>query len=80
VLFQTTQAQYPEPEPVDVDLLPFSPPEPYTVPDWPEQVEISTTTMTWTNVDVAPDGSKIVFDYLGDLYEYGFDDGSSVMA
>ena len=32
------------------------------------QVEIDTTTGTWMNLDVSPDGSEIVFDLLGDLY------------
>ncbi len=32
------------------------------------QVEIDTTSGTWMNLDVSPDGREIVFDLLGDLY------------
>ena len=31
-------------------------------------IAIDTTETTWSNVDVSPDGSRIVFDMLGDLY------------
>ncbi|MEM1092692.1 MAG: amidohydrolase, partial [Pseudomonadota bacterium] len=31
-------------------------------------VTIDTREMTWTNLDVSPDGSTLVFDMLGDLY------------
>jgi len=31
-------------------------------------LSFDTDEATWTNVDVSPDGSKIVFDVLGDLY------------
>ena len=31
-------------------------------------ITINTTETTWTNLDVSPDGSTIVFDMLGDLY------------
>ena len=32
------------------------------------EIEIDTTEGTWTHVDVSPDGERIVFDLLGDLY------------
>ena len=32
-------------------------------------VSISTDQGTWLSLDVHPDGSKIIFDLLGDLYE-----------
>ncbi|MFQ5718607.1 MAG: amidohydrolase family protein [Acidobacteriota bacterium] len=31
-------------------------------------IDIDTTETTWTNLDVSPDGSTIVFDMLGDIY------------
>jgi Tol biopolymer transport system component len=31
-------------------------------------IPIDTTTGTWINLDVSPDGNEIVFDLLGDLY------------
>ncbi|MEM7707839.1 MAG: amidohydrolase family protein [Pseudomonadota bacterium] len=31
-------------------------------------VTIDTREMTWTNLDVSPDGSTLIFDMLGDLY------------
>ncbi len=31
-------------------------------------ITVDTTETTWSNVDVSPDGSSIVFDMLGDLY------------
>ena len=33
-----------------------------------QMVDINTTTGTWMNVDVSPDGQQIVFDLLGDIY------------
>jgi len=35
--------------------------------DW-RSVVIDTTETTWSNVDVSPDGSTIVFDMLGDIF------------
>ncbi|MEM7356251.1 MAG: amidohydrolase, partial [Acidobacteriota bacterium] len=35
--------------------------------DW-RTITIDTTETTWSNVDVSPDGERIVFDMLGDLY------------
>ncbi|MDP6446742.1 MAG: hypothetical protein QF805_23320, partial [Pirellulaceae bacterium] len=32
------------------------------------QQAIDTTEGTWMNLDVSPDGKRIVFDMLGDLY------------
>ncbi|MCA9684651.1 MAG: PD40 domain-containing protein, partial [Myxococcales bacterium] len=37
-------------------------------PGGKQQVAIDTTTGTWMNLDVSPDGTQIVFDLLGDLY------------
>ncbi|NMM49636.1 amidohydrolase family protein [Marinigracilibium pacificum] len=38
-------------------------------PDSPnKKISISTDEATWTNIDVSPDGSKIVFDVLGDIF------------
>lgn len=31
-------------------------------------INIDTQSLTWANLDVSPDGSKIVFDTLGDIY------------
>jgi Tol biopolymer transport system component/imidazolonepropionase-like amidohydrolase len=36
--------------------------------DRPRNVEISTSEGTWMSLDVSPDGSRIAFDLLGDLY------------
>ncbi|NVB41151.1 PD40 domain-containing protein [Pseudenhygromyxa sp. WMMC2535] len=33
-----------------------------------QEIAIDTTTGTWMNLDLSPDGSQIVFDLLGDLY------------
>jgi imidazolonepropionase-like amidohydrolase/Tol biopolymer transport system component len=33
-----------------------------------KEVSIDTTEVTWTSIDVSPDGREIVFDLLGDLY------------
>lgn len=42
--------------------------DPYT-DDWKiKEVPLQTTEGTWMNLDVSPDGSKIVFDLLGDIY------------
>ena len=42
--------------------------DPYTE-DWPiKEVPLKTDEGTWMNLDVSPDGSRIVFDLLGDLY------------
>lgn len=41
---------------------------PYTS-DWNiKKVALNTNEGTWMNLDVSPDGSKIVFDLLGDIY------------
>ena len=41
---------------------------PYTA-DWNiKEVPLKTDEGTWMNLDVSPDGSKIVFDLLGDIY------------
>jgi imidazolonepropionase-like amidohydrolase/Tol biopolymer transport system component len=37
-------------------------------PGTEDEVAIDTTTGTWMNLDVSPDGQTIVFDLLGDLY------------
>lgn len=42
--------------------------DPYT-DDWNiKEVPLQTDEGTWMNLDVSPDGSKIVFDLLGDIY------------
>ncbi|MFA6044953.1 MAG: amidohydrolase family protein [Phycisphaerales bacterium] len=44
-------------------------------------INLDTTTGTWTTLDVSPDGQTIVFDLLGDLYTMpigGSEDGSQV--
>ena len=40
-------------------------------------VTISTNQGTWLSLDVHPDGSKIIFDLLGDLYELSFNGGKA---
>ena len=34
-----------------------------------KRIRFSVSESTWTNLDVSPDGQRIVFDLLGDLYE-----------
>ncbi len=43
-----------------------------------KMVDINTTTGTWMNVDVSPDGRWIVFDLLGDIYTMPFSGGEAV--
>ncbi len=38
----------------------------FSVP--PRSIEVATSEGTWMSLDVSPDGSTIVFDYLGDIY------------
>jgi Tol biopolymer transport system component/imidazolonepropionase-like amidohydrolase len=40
-------------------------------------ISIDTTETTWSNVDVSPDGSTIVFDALGDIYTMPIDGGEA---
>ncbi|WP_223787688.1 amidohydrolase family protein [Marinicella meishanensis] len=40
-------------------------------------VDINTTTGTWMNVDVSPDGRLLVFDLLGDIYTMPFAGGQA---
>jgi imidazolonepropionase-like amidohydrolase/Tol biopolymer transport system component len=44
--------------------------------DW-RTVVIDTTETTWSNLDVSPDGSTIVFDMLGDLFTVPIDGGEA---
>ena len=37
-------------------------------PDKRETIVIDTTETTWSDVDVSPDGSTVIFDMLGDIY------------
>ena len=41
------------------------------------QVSITTDEGTWMSLDVHPDGSKIIFDLLGDLYEMPIEGGKA---
>lgn len=42
--------------------------DPYTS-DWNiKEVALNTTEGTWMNLDVSPDGNRVVFDLLGDIY------------
>jgi len=46
-------------------------PPPWSVEDSPGDVghaDVDTTSGTWMSVDVSPDGERLVFDLLGDLY------------
>ncbi len=40
-------------------------------------IPIDTTTGTWINLDVSPDGKEIVFDLLGDLYALPINGGAA---
>ena len=40
-------------------------------------IKFSTDEGTWMNLDVSPDGQRIVFDLLGDLYELPIAGGSA---
>jgi len=44
--------------------------------DW-QSIEIDTTEITWSNLDISPDGRTIVFDMLGDLYSVSIDGGEA---
>ena len=41
------------------------------------EVTINTDETTWSSLDIAPDGSYMVFDMLGDLYKVGMDGGKA---
>ncbi|MCH8569323.1 MAG: amidohydrolase family protein [Balneolales bacterium] len=46
--------------------------------NWPvNQVRFTTNEGTWMNLDVSPDGSKIVFDMLGNIYVIPFEGGTA---
>jgi len=45
--------------------------------DW-QRIEIDTETMTWSDVDISPDGETLVFHMLGDIYQVGIDGGDAV--
>ncbi|WP_082894179.1 DPP IV N-terminal domain-containing protein [Balneola sp. EhC07] len=40
-------------------------------------IEVNSTEATWMSLDVSPDGSKIAFDFMGDLYEIPFSGGEA---
>ena len=40
-------------------------------------IKIKTSTTTWSNVDVSPDGKTIVFDMLGDIYSIPMSGGKA---
>jgi hypothetical protein len=42
-----------------------------------KQVSFETTEGTWMNLDVSPDGEKIVFDLLGNIYVMPIEGGRS---
>ena len=44
--------------------------------DW-RTITIDTTETTWSNLDVSPDGSTIVFDALGDIYTMPIEGGEA---
>ncbi len=44
--------------------------------DW-ETITIDTDTVTWSNVDVSPDGRTLLFDMLGDLYTVPIEGGEA---
>ncbi len=51
-----------------------------TVPHGPtKEIEFETNEGTWMSVDVSPDGQKIVFDLLGDIYIMPFDGGEATL-
>lgn len=41
-------------------------------------IKLESTEGTWMSVDVSPDGSKIAFDFMGDLYEIPIEGGEAV--
>ncbi len=43
-------------------------------------LEFETTEATWTNLDVSPDGTQIVFDLLGDIYVMPVDGTGDALA
>jgi Tol biopolymer transport system component/imidazolonepropionase-like amidohydrolase len=43
-----------------------------------ERIEIDTQTMTWSDVDISPDGKTLVFHMLGDIYQVGIEGGDAV--
>tara|TARA_R110002049_G_scaffold126229_2_gene282179 strand:+ start:3816 stop:7349 length:3534 start_codon:yes stop_codon:yes gene_type:complete len=40
-------------------------------------IDIESSEATWMSLDVSPDGSKIAFDFMGDLYEIPFSGGEA---
>lgn len=45
---------------------------------WPtKEISYTTTTGTWMNLDVSPDGRHIVFDMLGNIYKIPFEGGTA---
>jgi len=44
-------------------------------PGEPVSIEINTEETTWSSLDVSPDGKKIVFDMLGDIYLVSIEGG-----
>lgn len=49
------------------------------MPELPtEVVRFETTESTWMSIDVSPDGTTIVFDLLGDLYQLPVEGGDAV--
>ncbi|HEY9028422.1 MAG TPA: hypothetical protein VIP05_29285, partial [Burkholderiaceae bacterium] len=46
-------------------------------PGEPATVTLDTRTGTWMSVDVSPDGRRLVFDLLGDLYTLPIEGGEA---
>jgi hypothetical protein len=73
-VFNTRQEAVPEeaepPAMVETDPLPFALPTAWDIGAGPRPNtgSFEVTQATWVNVDVAPDGTAVVFDVLGGLY------------
>jgi Tol biopolymer transport system component/Skp family chaperone for outer membrane proteins len=41
-------------------------------------ISVESTEATWMSLDISPDGSKIAFDFMGDIYEIPFEGGDAI--